>query len=397
MKKVKWTLLIALFLNFNLYAVDLSDSTFVDFVKFVSNTTGKNFIIDENIDNKISIILPSDFNPNNSFKILKNILKKNDMFLVKVGDTYYIKKVSDEQHFYSKKLKFLLPDKIISIISKYYPSLHISKSKKTLIFKSTYKDSKDIFSLINMLDKPTKSKKIKVSLISYKDDDLAQFGMNMDIKLSRDTNSFEYKTLITDLIGSSSLLLSFKNTVLDFYLSDLKTHNLIDFKFTPTLSLYDDKITSFDITKKIPYLEGTRSIDGSNDIENNIYTYKDVGSIIRIDEVAVTDEYVYFHIKMQYEVILDNSLTPVTSKRSIDNYIKLKDNESILIAGIKSSDKTIAHKEIPLLSSIPLVGGAFKWDSETNKKESFAIIITSVTGTASKFALKGEPRLSGER
>jgi len=82
--------LLIIYLSFNLYAIDLSNSSFVDFVRFVSNVTHKNFIIDENVKNNISVIIPNDFKPIYSFKILKSILLKNDLFLSKTGENIFI-------------------------------------------------------------------------------------------------------------------------------------------------------------------------------------------------------------------------------------------------------------------------------------------------------------------
>ncbi|WP_457744112.1 hypothetical protein [Sulfurimonas sp.] len=386
MKTIK-LILILLFLNFNLFAIDLANTSFVDFVRFVSNSTNKNFIIDENVDKTISIILPHKFDLHDSFSILKSILRKNNMYLVRVGSVYYIKK-SDVKKFYSYKLTFLLPDKIIPILKKYYPLLNFSKSKKTIIFYSTYKQNAQISRLISLLDKPTKSKKVRISLISYKDSDIYEYGLNFNLKSSSTNYDLEYKTFLNSLISTSSFLFRINTFDLSAFISDLKTHNKIKTKFSPILSLYDNKVTRFTISQKIPYLNGQTSINGANDIKNNSYSYNDVGTMITVDNVSITDEDIYFHINMKYEIILDKTITPTTSKRSIDNYMKLHNDESIVIAGFNSDEISTLHREIPLLSSLPLVGNAFKWDSNVNKNETFAIIVSNIDN-ASKFAHKG--------
>ena len=374
MKKVKWTLTVLLFLVNSLYGFDMSGTIFIDYVRFVSNTSKINIVIDEDIDTKISIIMPKDFNTKDSFKILKQVLYKNDMYIVKYGTVYYIKKVDDELYYNSIKLKYLLPDKIIPIIKQYHRDVVISKSKRTIIFKSTNKAAKKIKKLISLLDKPVKSKKIKIQLISFQDNDLVKFGINLDTSIE----SYSYKTFIDGLTASSSLSLNLDTLTLNIFLNDLKSKSLVDFKFSPVISLFDNQKTDFKITKNIPYLSEDRSVNGTNDVASNSYDYRDVGSKIEIDKVSVTDDCVYFHIKMQYEVILDNSVTPVTSKRSIDNYIKLKNNESIMITGLRGVEKIISNKEIPFLVSIPYIGNVFKWKSHSTNKETFAIFLSNV-------------------
>ncbi|WP_373002609.1 type II secretion system protein GspD [Sulfurimonas sp.] len=393
MIKAKWTLLLLFLLQSNILAVDMSGTSFVDYIRFVSNTSNINIIIDEEIDTKFSLILPNDYKSKDSFKVLKSILHKNDMYLVRYGSVYYIKKTSKDKKYHSVKLKFLLPDKIIPIIKMYHKDIIVSKSKKTIIFKSDNKESKEIKNLIDLLDKSTKSKKVKITLISFQDDDLKEFGLNIDTKASDGLNSLEYKTLIKGLSSSQTLFLNIPSFSLDMYLSDLKTSSIIDFKFSPILSLFDNEKTDFQITSNIPYLSEDRAINGTNDIESNSFQYKDVGSKINIDKVAVTDEDVYFHINMQYEIILDKTLTPTTAKRSIDNYIKLKNGESIMIAGLKGTEARTLHREIPILAAIPLLGEIFKWDSDSIKKETFAIFISNVDNNESFTEPTSEPTL----
>ncbi|MCK9492426.1 MAG: hypothetical protein M0Q24_10055 [Sulfurimonas sp.] len=378
MTTVKWTILLLLCLKTSILAVDLVGNSFIDYIRFVSNTSSVNIVIDEDIDTNFSLILPVDYKSKDSFKILKSVLDKHDMYLVKYDSIYYIKKISKEKNYNSVKLKFLLPDKIIPIINKYHENIVISKSKKTIIFKADYKESKQIKELIELLDKPTKTKKVKITLISFQDDEMQEFGLNFDSKVSNDKNNYEYKTLIDNLATSQVLSLTIPNFALDVYLSDLKTHSIIDFKFSPILSLFDNEKTDFQITNNIPYLSEDRSVDGTNNIKSNSFTYKDVGSKIEIDKVSVTDEAIYFHIQMQYEVILDKTLTPTTSKRSIDNYIKLKNGETIVIAGLKGSESRTLKREVPILSSIPFLGEVFKWSHNSVKFDTFAILISNV-------------------
>lgn len=378
MTRVKWILLLLLYSKISLFAVDLVGNSFIDYIRFVSNTSNVNIIIDEDINTNFSLILPADYKSKDSFKILKFVLEKHDLYLVKYDSIYYIKKISKEKKYNSVKLKFLLPDNIIPIINKYHSDIVVSKSKKTIIFKADYKESKEIKELIDLLDKPTKTKKIKITLISFQDDDIEEFGLNFDSKVSNDKNNFEYKTLINNLSTSQVLSVNIPNFALDIYLSDLKTHSIVDFKFSPILSLFDNEKTDFHIVNNIPYLSEDRAINGTNNIESNSFQYKDVGSKIEIDKVSVTDESVYFHISMQYEIILDSSLTPTTAKRSIDNYIKLKNGETIMIAGLKGTEVRKLKREIPLLASIPYLGEVFKWNYDSTKQETFAILISNI-------------------
>lgn len=377
---IKWILqaLFIILISSSSYAVDLTNISFIDYVRYVANTSQVNIVIDEEVDTKFSVILPDDLSSKDSFSIFRSVLNKNKLYLVKYGSVYYVKKLDDNKRFYSIKLKYLLPDVVIPIIKEYYPSLVVSKSKRTLIYLAAQNVDNDVRTLVELLDRETKSKKIKIQMISFNDKDLSEYGLNLAASHSDKSGSISYQTLISDLTVSQKLLLSFTNMQLDFFLSDLKTKSLIDFKFAPIISLFDNKPTSFDMTTNIGYLSQSQSVNGSNDVQQNSYAYKDVGSVIKIDQVSVTDDKVYFHIDMKYETILDKSATPTTSKKAIDNYIDLKNGQTLMIAGLKDSEDRVQHREIPLLSSIPLLGSLFKWDSKTKQQNTFAIFISNI-------------------
>jgi len=52
---------------------------------------------------------------------------------------------------------FLLPDKVLPILKKFYPTVKFSKSKKTIIFYTLHKNYTNIIKLLNLLDSKTKS------------------------------------------------------------------------------------------------------------------------------------------------------------------------------------------------------------------------------------------------
>ena len=384
MKMVKLILVLLLLIS-NVNAMDMAGTGFIDLVRFISNTSKINIVVDEEINTKFNVIFPNDYDPINALSILKTILYKNKMVMVKRGNIYYIKKIDSEEQYYSIKLRYLLPDKVIDTIRLYHPTIVVSKSKKTIIYKSNTKVSKEIAKLVSLLDKPTKSKKIKISLISFKNNDIDEFGVQMSLGVKSNQGDISYKSFLSNIVSSQSLLINLTNAQLNFFIQDLRTKEIIDLKYSPTLTLYDNEITKFNITQNIPYMSENRSVNGSNDVQSNSYQYKDVGSKIIIDKVSIIDGAVYFHIKMQYEIIVDRSLTPVTAKRSIDNYIKLEDGKSLVISGIKSNELRDLKIKIPFLSGIPYLGKMFEYDSTVKNDETFTIIVSNIYDKASLF------------
>jgi len=375
---LRLTVSILLLLN-SLFASDFVDLSFTDYVRFVSNTSKMNIVVDESLDTKFDVILPYDYKDQDTQNVFQAVLKKNKFELHKYGTIYYIRKMDDLPHFHSIKTAYVLPDVVLTVAKQYFPTIVFSKSKKSIIYYSTESQSDDIFKLVNMLDQLTKSKKIKIQMISFNDSDLEQYGLQLETKFSQNNgNNLSYVNLIKDLTVSQNLLLTLGSAQLNFYIDDLKSKSLIDSKFSPILSLFDNKETKLNITTNIPYLSQSQSVNGSNSINANNYTYKDVGTTINVDNVSINDDSIYFHIAMQYELILDQTITPTTSKRSIDNFINLKNGQTLMIAGIKDDQNRFTHSEIPILAQIPYIGNLFKWVSKSRNGTTFAIFISNV-------------------
>lgn len=376
MKKIKSLIIGLLCLNFfnsDLYAVDLLDNTLVEFVRFVSNSTNKNFIIDEDIESKISIILPHKFNNNDSYKVLLSILKKNNLRLMKIGDVYYIMKKNTDKYIYSKNVTFVLPDKIIPVLKKFYPKYFFAKEKKTIVFRCTKQDSISIFKLITILDKNIKSKIIKITLVSYNKDDISDSG----VSLSYVSPGISWKNIINNLTSSSEVVATYSSHTINILLNYLQKNNKVNLRFSPLLRIYDGKVTSLLLGETIPFLNGTNEINGNSDVKNNNYTYKDVGSMIKINDVSITESAAYFNLNMRYEYVTNRSTTPSTSKTQINNFLKIDDGQSIIISGLSVVDESVSNYSIPYFSDIPFIGHFFIWKNAKSNIKNFSIILTS--------------------
>ncbi|MBV5279309.1 MAG: hypothetical protein J0647_09845, partial [Campylobacteraceae bacterium] len=150
-------------------ASDNVDQSFLDFVRFVSNTSKTNIVLDENVNARFSVVLPNDYKSEDSLELFFNVLDKNNLEPTIIGSTMYIKKRSDNKKFYSIDLFFELPDQISKAITSNYPDIKVSSIQKTLAFKCDSKEYSDIKSLVEVLDRPRPQRKLKIIMISYND------------------------------------------------------------------------------------------------------------------------------------------------------------------------------------------------------------------------------------
>ena len=362
----------------SLSAGDLLELSFNDYIRFVSSETSSNFVLDEKINKKFSIFLPADYKSIDHLILLKSILKQNKFYLENVGSINYIKKLEIEKRFYAIKTRFMLPSLMLPILRKNFPDIKFASVKRRIIFNCNSKDFKSVSSLIDLIDVPVRQRKIKITLMYYSNSDLKDFGLKIASETKESDFSTKYISFIKDLTINQTFSFASDTLNIALFLTDLEERSLVDYKFTPIVSISNDKDTVFNIVKNIPYLQANTSVNGNNDIANNSYEYKDVGTQIKLTDVTITDDAVYFKLDLKYELILDDSITPKTSKRSVSNYIKLSNGQSMLLSGIKSSEIINSVHEVPLLSWIPYLGELFKYKSDKDEKETFAIYIENI-------------------
>ncbi|MDP2750446.1 MAG: hypothetical protein Q8O89_06455 [Nanoarchaeota archaeon] len=393
MQPIKRIIISLLFLLSLANSGDFLELSLSDFIRFVSSETNENYIVDESVNKKISVFLPTDYQSVDAKKILNEFLINNTLILKKTGTINYITiENKDSLFFYNSK--FLSPQQIIATLNKNFPDIRFINVNKKIIYETTKKESEKINYFINMIDVPVPQKNLKINLIYFNNDDLREFGVNFDARVGSSENNVQFKSFLSNLVLNQSISKISNSSLVNVYFSDLQKNGLVDFKFSPIVTLTDGKDTVFDIVKNIPYLNQTRESSSTIDSVNNSYAYKDVGTQINITKVSMVEDDIYFQLDLVYETITESSPTPSTSKRKVSNYIKLSKNESMLLSGLTSSEIMQNNIEVPMLSKIPYLGEIFKYNYNSKKNETFAIYIENVDDEAN-LSQKGYPLQRG--
>lgn len=259
-----------------------------------------------------------------------------------------------------------------------YPDLKVSSIQKSIAFKTDSKTYSDIRSLVDVLDRVRPQRKLKVIMISFNDSDLKEYGSKLSYT-NQGSNTVSFSSLINSLALGNSLSITSASSNFALSFSALESNGLAKIHLDNIVSLSDGKDSTIRAAKTIPYLSVENSIDGTNNVQKNNYQYKDVGTEILLTNVTVLDENLYFQANMKFEQLINDSITPTTSKREITNYLRIPPGQSLLISGIKSLEESINKSKIPLLGDIPYLGSLFSYETKSKKNETFAIYLENVS------------------
>lgn len=340
-----------------------------DFLEIKKGNTIKNFYLDRDKDKKITSI--------NSYGTINKY--ENNVII----DHIILKNIS-------------LDDSLEILNLTYGDEITIAKipSATGLVLKGNAKIVQSAKDLIDRIDITNKQVRVTAEILDIRDNFLEELGFNWLYKKGK-KNEFTDSTNIGILNSSTidsfgiingskiELAKTFNNgmEILNLGINLLKGTQDIKVSALPTLLLMNGKEGEFKMVEEVIVGEIQREEGESG----NLYStplFKEAGIILKVIPEIREDNMVYlklslevsdFKLKMKSksdETDEDgtfNSKGGSKTSRLVSTHVKLNNEETILIGGLKRTIEQNLKSEVPYLSEIPYLGRLFK--STMNKKE----------------------------
>ncbi|MDQ2930847.1 MAG: hypothetical protein M3Y05_08555 [Gemmatimonadota bacterium] len=110
-----------------------------------------------------------------------------------------------------------------------------------------------------------------------------------------------------------------------------------------------------------PFVQVSRSLPTDAASRDQVVQYKDVGTKLVVKPTISPDGYVVLDVQQE----VNNATTevafnaPVISTRSVQTQLLIKDNQTVAMGGLVDREHDSNQGGIPVLSSIPIIGGLF--------------------------------------
>lgn len=141
---------------------------------------------------------------------------------------------------------------------------------------------------------------------------------------------------------------------------------------TPTVATIDNLLASVETTRKYRYV--------AYDSRSGEYQVKDVsvGVTLKVTPKILPDGYVMVEAEPTVSDFLGlvSNLYPWTLERSCKVNLRVKDGETLVIAGLIREFEDKSGARIPLLGDIPIVGELFKGTNHSKQQDELVIFIT---------------------
>jgi type II secretory pathway component GspD/PulD (secretin) len=164
--------------------------------------------------------------------------------------------------------------------------------------------------------------------------------------------------------------------VLDVTLDWLLKNNKAEVLANTRLATMNNREANLEVVDVVPYIMQTGGLGGQVTVFR-----EEVGYKLNITPNVNTDGYITTTITPEVSSIFQfigppNQQVPWVIRRNSTTTIRVKDGESILIAGMMAANSSIIQHKVPFLGDIPYIGGIFRHKEQTVKKTDMVIQIT---------------------
>lgn len=149
----------------------------------------------------------------------------------------------------------------------------------------------------------------------------------------------------------------------------------------PVLLAANNENAEIMVGSQRPFIQVQRALPTDNSVRDQVVQFKDVGTKLSVQPTISADGYVMLRVFQEVnaataEVAFD---APVISTRTIQTHLLIKDRHTAVLGGLTDQQRDVTRGGVPLLSSIPILGGFFgRRVTRTSETELFIFITPTI-------------------
>lgn len=146
----------------------------------------------------------------------------------------------------------------------------------------------------------------------------------------------------------------------------------------PVVLTANDEQAEVVVGSQRPFVQVSRSLPAGDGVRDQIVQYKDVGTKLSVRPTISVDGTVQLNVTQEVSNATSESQfnAPVISTRSVRTDLLVRDGQTIVLGGLTDRERDTQSEGIPLLSSIPLIGGLFGRQARTTTETELFIFLT---------------------
>lgn len=419
-------------------ALDFNEVDIPVFVRFISELTGKNFVLDETIKKqggKISVYSPTKVTPDQAYNMFVSALEVARIAVVPKGSVYQIVQMGDlppERGVFVYRLKNANATDLAAVLTNLVArsqtvaqptpgtrppirpltefeapvQVFADKSTNSIIISATKLAYSRLQSVIRELDIKRRQVFVEAVILEVQMDRLRQIGTDPTQVLGAGktgpiqgiggiNRSPEDIASIANIIGGAAAdgatggAVSALNTVnLRAFMQLLMNLTDTNILSTPQVLAADNQKAKIVVGENRPFPTGqAQGITGGTQVT---IERKDVGVTLELTPQVLEDDLIRLDIKQEITAIAENvaqtigggqgaaplAVGPTTTKRSMETITIAHDDQTLVIGGLVRDNITINERKVPLFGDIPFLGWLFRSQTRSVEKLNLLVFLT---------------------
>ena len=156
-------------------------------------------------------------------------------------------------------------------------------------------------------------------------------------------------------------------------LTALGTNSAANLLSSPSVTVLDNEPAEIVVGQNVPFRTGSFATDGNSTNPFTTISREDVGLTLRVIPRVHDGGVVKLDVSQEVSSLVTTNISGaadlITNRRSIQTSVLADDGETIVLGGLVTEDRISDNSRVPGLSSLPLVGNAFRSrrDSQTRR------------------------------
>jgi general secretion pathway protein D len=146
----------------------------------------------------------------------------------------------------------------------------------------------------------------------------------------------------------------------------------------PVLLASNNTEASIMVGSQQPFVQVSRTLPTDTPSIDQVVQYEDVGTKLTVRPTIDQDGYVslVIHQEVSQATAVTQFNAPVISTREASTQVLVKDGQTIVLGGMRDIEADATQGGVPLLSSIPILGGLFGSANRTHNDTQFYLFLT---------------------
>jgi general secretion pathway protein D len=394
-------------------SLDFKDVDLPVLVKFFSELTQKNFVIDEKVRGKVTIFSPAKLSVEDAYRVFLSVLELKGFSAVPAGEVIQILPVAEVPsdrvvevyplaHATAEELVKVLNVVVarpaqagparpgLRSVGDFEGTIQVLSDKPTnsLIVTGTARDLAILRDIVRKLDTARRQVYVEAVIMEVSVARLKELGSDVTSLFGAQTPARNL-TAVAGLNETPPAFAEIPN--LDFtsisafnvraVLRALQSRDDVNILSTPQILTSDNQKAEIVVGENRPFPTGQSQTSGGNTITT--IERRDVGITLRLTPQILESNQVKLDVFQEISSVSSESQTAgsaalgvVTNKRSATTSVLVADGQTAVIGGLIRDNVITNERKIPLLGDIPVLGWLFKFRSKRIEKTNLLIFLT---------------------